>query len=267
MREIKNDIPQIFTIEKIKQETPQIKTFTFNYNLKAKPGQFIMLWIPGIDQIPLSISKQSKTNFELSVMKVGNGTKKLFTMKVGDKLGISGPYGKEFNIKEKSKIILVGGGCGSAPLRFLAEEAKKKKCKIEFITGANTSKDVLFKKALAGSCMITTDDGSEGHKGFTTDILEEKLSNKKNQYGKVYTCGPEIMMKKVVDICYKYKIPCEVSLERYMKCGFGVCGQCSVDPEGICICQEGPVFSGSQVRKIKEFGHYFRDKAGIKKYY
>ena len=67
-----------------------------------------------------------------------------------------------------------------------------------------------------------------------------------------------------VDICYKYKVSCEVSLERYMKCGFGICGQCCVDPEGICVCQDGPVFSGSRVRKIKEFGNYYRDKAGVR---
>ncbi len=263
----KQEKPTILKIKKIKQETSQIKTFIFDYDLGATPGQFIMLWIPRVDQIPISISRQNKNSFELSVMKVGNGTQKLFDMKVGDQLGISGPYGKGFNIKPKSKIILVGGGCGSAPLRFLAEEAKRKKCQITFITGASTSKDVLFKRALPGSCLISTDDGSEGHKGFTTDILEEKLSNKKNKFNKIYTCGPEIMMKKVVDICYKYKVSCEVSLERYMKCGFGLCGQCSVDPEGICICQEGPVFSGLRVRKIKEFGNYFRDKTGVKKYY
>ena len=118
---------------------------------------------------------------------------------------------------------------------------------------------------MPGSCLISTDDGSEGYKGYTTDILEEKLLKKNNKIDKVYSCGPEIMMKKVVDICYKYKVSCEVSLERYMKCGFGVCGQCSVDLEGICICQDGPVFSGTKVGKIKEFGKYHRDKAGIKK--
>ena len=261
----KQEKPTILEIKKIKSETPLIKTFSLDYDLRAVPGQFIMLWIPGVDQIPLSISKQNNKSFELSVMKIGEGTKKLFKMKVGDQLGISGPYGKGFSIKDKSKIVLVGGGCGSAPLRFLAESAKDKKCKIEFITGARTGKEVLFKKALPGSCLISTDDGSEGRKGFTTDILEEKLSRKNNKINKVYSCGPEIMMKKVVNICHKYKVPCEVSLERYMKCGFGICGQCSVDPEGTCICQDGPVFSGSRVRRIKEFGNYYRDKAGVKK--
>jgi dihydroorotate dehydrogenase electron transfer subunit len=256
--------PIILRIKKIKKETPLIKTFTFDYDLKSKPGQFIMLWIPRVDQIPLSISRQNKKSFEITVMMMGEGTKKLFALRSGDKIGISGPYGRGFSIKPKSKIILVGGGCGSAPLRFLAEEAERKKCSITFITGAKTKKEVLFKKVLPGSCLVSTNDGSEGHKGFTTDILEKKILEKGSKFNKIYTCGPEIMMKKIVDMCYKYRVPCEVSLERYMKCGFGLCGQCSVDPDGICICQEGPVFSGDRVRKITEFGNYFRDKAGVK---
>jgi dihydroorotate dehydrogenase electron transfer subunit len=255
--------PIILPIKKIKQETSSIKTYAFNYFLDAKPGQFVMLWIPRVDQMPISISRQTKNSFDLTVFKIGEGTKHLFNMKIGDKLGISGPYGKGFNIKPKSNIILIGGGCGSAPLRFLGEEAKNNKCKIQFITGAKTSKDVLFKNSLPGTC-ITTDDGSEGKKGYTTNILENRLKNKKNKINKVYTCGPEIMMKKVVEICYNHKVPCEVSLERYMKCGFGICGQCVVDPEGICICKAGPVFSGEKVRKISEFGKYHRDKAGVK---
>jgi dihydroorotate dehydrogenase electron transfer subunit len=253
--------PIIIKIKKIKQETSNTKTFIFDYQLNALPGQFVMLWIPRIDQKPISISRQTKNSFELTVFKIGAATEVLFKMKIGDKVGISGPYGNSFTIKPKSKVILVGGGCGSAPMRFLADEAKKAKCKITFITGAKSSKDVLFKKEFPGTCIVT-DDGSEGFKGFTTQKLEELL--KKEKYNCVYTCGPEIMMKKVVEMCEKYKTPCEISMERYMKCGFGICGQCAVDPLGICICQDGPVFSGSLAKKITEFGKYHRDKSGTK---
>jgi dihydroorotate dehydrogenase electron transfer subunit len=182
-------------------------------------------------------------------------------MNEGEKLGISGPYGKGFNIKANSKIILVGGGCGSAPMRFLADEALREKCEINFITGAKTINDVLFKNEFKETC-ITTDDGSGGLKGFTTEVLEKELNDKK--IDKVYTCGPEIMMKNVVEICNEKGVECEASLERYMKCGFGICGQCVVDPEGICICKAGPVFSGEKLRSISEFGKYHRNKAGIK---
>jgi dihydroorotate dehydrogenase electron transfer subunit len=253
--------PKILPIKAIRQETENIKTFTFDYELGAHPGQFVMLWIPRIDQIPISVSRQYNNSFDLTVHRIGRSTKLLFDIKKGDKVGISGPYGKGFNISSGSKIILVGGGCGSAPMRFLADEALRNNCEITFITGAKTINDVLFKNEFKETC-IATDDGSGGLKGFTTEILESEINNKK--IDKVYTCGPEIMMKKIVDICIEKGIECEASLERYMKCGFGICGQCSVDPEGICICKEGPVFSGEELKKISEFGHYHRDKAGLK---
>lgn len=255
--------PTIFPIKKVVQETPAIKTYTFEHQLKAKPGQFVMLWIPRVDQKPISVSRQTAGNFDLTVFKVGKATEALFKMKEGDKVGISGPYGRGFNFEPKTKIVLIGGGCGSAPLRMLGEEAEKAGCQVTFVTGAKTSKDVLFKDATPGTCITTTDDGSEGFKGFTTQKLEEILMADK-KIDKVYTCGPEIMMKGVVDVCDKYKVPCEISMERYMKCGFGICGQCAVDPLGICICQAGPVFSGEMAAKITEFGQYHRDKAGVR---
>lgn len=260
----KKEKPIILKIKKIKSEAFNTKTFVFDYQLKALPGQFLMLWIPGVDQKPISISRQTNNNFELTVSKIGKATTELFKMKVGDSIGISGPYGNSFSIKSKAKVILVGGGCGSAPLRFLADTAKKAKCNITFITGARSAKNVLFKKEFPGTCIVT-DDGSAGFKGFTTQKLEELL--KKEKYHKVYACGPEIMMKKVAEMCERYHVPCEISMERYMKCGFGVCGQCAVDPLGICICQDGPIFSGVEAKKITEFGKYHRDKSGLKKYF
>lgn len=259
----KSEKPIILPIKKINQETENTKTFVFDYTLNAKPGQFVMLWIPRVDQKPISVSRQTKTSFELTVFKIAKATQELFNMKVGDKVGISGPYGNNFEIKPKSNIILIGGGCGSAPMRFLADEAKKAKCTITFITGAKSGKDVLFKKEFSNTCVVT-DDGSEGFKGYTTQKLEELLKNKQNNYSKIYTCGPEIMMKRIVEICEKYKVPCEISMERYMKCGFGICGQCAVDQLGICICQDGPVFSYKLAKKITEFGKYHRDKSGQK---
>lgn len=255
--------PTVLPIKKVVQETPAIKTYTFEHQLGAEPGQFVMLWIPRVDQKPVSVSRQTSNDFDLTVFKIGKATEALFTMKEGDKVGISGPYGRGFEVEPKKNIVLVGGGCGSAPLRMLGEEAEKADCKVTFITGAQTSKDVLFKGALSDTC-ITTDDGSEGFKGFTTQKLEEILAEDKT-IDKVYSCGPEVMMKGVVDVCAKHKILCEISMERYMKCGFGICGQCAVDPLGICICKAGPVFSGEMAAKITEFGQYHRDKAGVKR--
>ena len=109
--------------------------------------------------------------------------------------------------------------------------------------------------------LLTTDDGSFGRKGFTTDVLEEFLS--KNKYKKiVYTCGPELMMKKVFEICNKYKVECEASLERYMACGFGICGKCMVNDKIVCV--DGPIFNSKQLSKLSEYGKFARLKSGRK---
>jgi dihydroorotate dehydrogenase electron transfer subunit len=110
--------------------------------------------------------------------------------------------------------------------------------------------------------IVSTDDGSFGIKGFTTDVLMDLL--KKEKFDCVYTCGPEVMMKKVFDICDDKGIKCQASLERYMKCGFGLCGTCCIDDK--LICKDGPVFDSNQLRKLSEFGVFNRDKSGSKVY-
>jgi dihydroorotate dehydrogenase electron transfer subunit len=108
--------------------------------------------------------------------------------------------------------------------------------------------------------LVSTDDGSAGSKGFVTELLKSVLQ--KNKVGKICTCGPEMMMKKVVEISDEFKTPCEISLERYMKCGLGVCGQCCADPLGIRMCTEGPVIKKETAKRISEFGKYRRDASG-----
>jgi dihydroorotate dehydrogenase electron transfer subunit len=143
---------------------------------------------------------------------------------------------------------------------------KFKKVKITAIVGAGTRDDLFFVNRMKKYCfkvIITTDDGSSGIKGFTTDALKKLL--KKEKFDCVYTCGPEIMMKKVFDICESHKMECQVSLERYMKCGFGLCGQCCIDDMRVCI--DGPVFNSKQLRKLTEFGVFERNKSGKKVYF
>ena len=256
--------PVMFRIEKIVDEAKDFKTFIFRHKLGAKPGQFVMAWIPGLDEKPLSVSFQDDSRFGVTVFKIGKFTEQLFKFKEGDMVGIRGPYGNGFTLK-KCRCILVGGGCGSAPLGFLADELKKLDCRIDFIIGAKCRDSLLFLDRMKHSKIktaVATDDGSFGFKGFTTQVLEDLLKKKKVDF--VYTCGPEIMMKFVVDICDKYSVPCEVSLERFMKCGVGVCGQCCMDHSGAIVCRDGPVFPGSAVKELKEFGNYKRAKSGKK---
>ena len=156
------------------------------------------------------------------------------------------------------EICVVSGGCGAAPVIFLAEEAKKKGLGVTAIVGARNKESLLFLDRFkkCGEVLVATDDGSEGHKGFVTEVLEKEIK----KFDQVYTCGPEIMMKGVLDICEKNKVPMQASLERYMKCGIGVCGSCMVD--GLRVCADGPVFDGKVISGLKDFGKIKREPSG-----
>ena len=108
--------------------------------------------------------------------------------------------------------------------------------------------------------ITTTDDGSFGLKGYTTDALNDVIKNNKIKI--VYTCGPEIMMEKIVEICDQNNIEVEASLERYMSCGFGICGKCTVNDKIICV--DGPIFNSKQLKEMPEFGKFARLKSGKK---
>ena len=147
----------------------------------------------------------------------------------------------------------------------LAKQALKQSIKSELIIGAKSKQLLLYidkeypKEVIRHYC---TDEGSYGFKGFTTEKLKEILNN--NNIDMVYTVGPEIMMKKVVEICDEFNVDCQLSLERYMKCGYGICGSCSVDPMGIRMCKEGPCIDKETAKIITEFGKYHRDRVGRK---
>ena len=261
--------PVMFKIDRIVTEALDIRSFWFRGSIGAKPGQFIMAWIPSVGQRPFGISYQEKGRFAVTVRKVGPFTDRLFAMEAGDSVGIQGPYGKPFSGKGKT-VALVGGGYGTAPLAFLADELLGQGKKVFLITGAVTEKYILFRerfKKKAGSrhleMLCSTDDGSFGRKGFCTDHLTDILE--KEKIDSVYCCGPEVMMIKVLEICEEKGIPAEFSLERYLKCGFGVCGSCCLDGTGWRVCKEGPVFTLEELKKVTEFGKWKRDGSGSKK--
>ncbi|MCP3682712.1 MAG: dihydroorotate dehydrogenase electron transfer subunit [bacterium] len=252
------EFPLMLRIEKIVDEAKDTKTFVFKHKLGAKPGQFVNVWIPGVDEKPFSISYQDKEKFAVTVMKIGPYTRKMFALKKGDSVGIRGPYGKGFSMKGKN-ILVVGGGCGCAPLAFLVDKLPGK---ITYVMGARDKESLMFVKRMSkkAKVVVATDDGSVGRKGYATDAAEEVLKSKKVDF--VYSCGPEIMMKKLLELCNDHHVTYEASLERYMKCGFGVCGQCCID--GIRVCKDGPVFDRKTLNSLQEFGKYKRDSTGKK---
>lgn len=265
------DIRRIVRIEKTVSETPTVKTLIFKDDLSyaAKPGQFLMIWIPRIEEIPMSVMINSKEGYAaVTIRKSGIGSTALFERKKGDLIGLRGPYGNEFVLgNDSKKILLIGGGTGLVPLLRLASYASKMRLNITLVLGARTKKEVFFEKIAknlleygSSSVKICTDDGSYGLKGTTVNIMSNLVRN--NSFDCVYTCGPELMMKGVVDLANKNSMPVQASLERYMKCGIGICGSCCIDSS--LVCQDGTVFNGEQLSRILDFGISYRDKDGQK---
>ncbi len=266
-----NGAPVMAQITEIKQETPNVRTFTFQHTLNSNPGQFIMLWVPGVDQKPFSIGNDSGDTFQLTIFELGGATQEVFKKKVGDRLGITGPFGTAYSYTPGDRVVTVGGGYGAAPLGYLAEQAIADGCTVDFITGARSAEHVLFEqraREAGATTHISTDDGSAGTKGYVTDnllpLLEKLASDGALDHVSVHACGPEVMQKAVAKICLDFGVKSEVSLERYMKCGFGVCGNCCIDDDGRTTCQQGPVVPGELALDLAEFGNYHRDKMGIR---
>jgi len=253
--------PKVTKILEVKKENSDVKTFLFEYLENTIPGQFFMIWIPGVDEIPMSVSYINKNIKGITFKRVGDATKALFELKQGDKIGVRGPYGNGFKIMGK-RILFVAGGTGIATIAPAAEEAINKNISSTVILGVKNKKELFFEdriKKCASEVYISTDDGSEGYKGFATDFAKEIIAE--NNFDSVLTCGPEIMMKKLFEICQN--IPFQASLERYMKCGIGICGQCTIG-KGLRVCNEGPVFDEKLLKNIEDFGVYKRDETGRK---
>ncbi len=236
-------------ITKVVEETPTIRTFFFDTSFELIPGQFVMVWVRGVDEIPMALSYENA----ITVQKVGFATSALFELGECDSVGIRGPFGKGFDI-EKGHLLLVSGGVGAAPLAPLAEKAGAAGARITTLLGAKTKEEQLFRERFeaVGNVRVATDDGSEGKHGYVTQLLDDE-----KKFDQIYCCGPEIMMKKVLDNVTPKKA--QFSLHRYIKCGLGICGACCVD--GLRICKDGPVFSGDVLKKT-EFGVYRRNECG-----
>jgi len=251
-----HEIPSVpVVITDIIEESPSIRTFVFSRRFPAEPGHFCMVWVPGTDEIPMAFSAQNA----ITVQKVGVATEALFALSRGDEIGIKGPLGNGFS--PEGRTLAVAGGVGAAPLRLLATSGAAD----DFILGARTADELLFPEELS-SCtnlQCATDDGTQGHHGFVTDLLR---AAEPASYDAICVCGPEVMMKAVLAILIEAGCPekGQFSLHRYMKCGVGICGSCCIDPSGLRVCRDGPVFTGDLLVN-SEFGSYARDATGRRK--
>ena len=217
---------------------------------EIKPGQFVEVKVEGSASTflrrPISINYVDKENSEiwLLVQLVGNGTRAMARLNEGDSLNVLFPLGNGFTAPKKGeKVLLVGGGVGVAPLLEYGKALKEVGAKPVFLLGARTKTDLmqldLFGKY--GDVYITTEDGSEGEKGFVTQ--HSVLT--KESFDRISTCGPKPMMVAIAKFAKANSISCEVSLENMMACGLGAC-LCCVEKTvkgNVCVCKEGPVFN------------------------
>jgi dihydroorotate dehydrogenase electron transfer subunit len=215
-----------------------------------QPGQFAEILIDNSRKVflrrPFSFYNANKDTRTISffVKVVGEGTRLLGEMKKGDKLNVLYPLGNSFKVNSGKRTLIVAGGTGIAPFLMLGKQLKTAKKEVTFLFGARNSEEIVLLDQFTplGKVEVTTEDGSMGTTGMVTHHAIFRQG--KLHFDEIYTCGPDAMMKAVARIAAAEGIPCQVSLENTMACGFGAC-LCCITPSvrgNICVCTEGPVF-------------------------
>lgn len=216
---------------------------------EIKPGQFFMLkaWSGELTLMrPISVFKADEATISFMYRKVGQGTERLTHLRKGSTLQIMGALGNGFPIEKiKGKVALVGGGIGIPPLYETARALRNHGAKqVDAYLGF---KEELFAveefAEVCNNLFIANEQGKEGYRGFVTDLLHTE------QYDYVLTCGPEVMMMKVLKMCREKQVPCYLSMERHMGCGIGACLVCSCKTKNGMkrACKDGPVFAGEEL--------------------
>ncbi len=243
------DLFQTFTVAENRKENYRVRTLVLDAPLPAaQPGQFIMTWLPGIGEKPFSVAEADPLT--LTIAAVGPVSGALCRLPIGARLWARGPFGQGFKM-EGEKLLLVGGGYGAAPLRFLAQEGLRVGAKVCVCLGAKTADDLLLAEAfhsLGCTVWTATEDGSAGMKGLVTGAVEAALRDFRADG--LYACGPKPMLLALVELCRKHELPGQFSWEALLRCGLGLCGNCELDeetckaagiPVGWLTCKDGPV--------------------------
>lgn len=237
-----HDLYTLFILTPVDKELPEIL-----------PGQFVQIAIDNSKTTflrrPISVNfvDKEKNHLWLLVRKVGDGTAALMEKSKGDIVNLILPLGNSFNVPSlESRVLLVGGGVGVAPMLYWGARLKDAGMKPEFLLGARSAKDILELREFEsiGKVHISTEDGSLGEAGLVT--TNSALSQK---WDIIYCCGPAPMMKAVAKVAAQIGASCEVSLENMMACGLGAC-LCCVEKTvkgNVCVCTEGPIFNTDQL--------------------
>ena len=212
------------------------------------PGQFATIRIgSGTDPLlrrPFSIFDFNDGILEIIFQLVGKGTT-LLSEYNNSGIDILAPLGRGFTLTQNKRVLLVGGGAGNAPLHYLSRILKTQGCQVTQVYGSRTKSVIYCRDRFCSSCdeiIFTTDDGSEGEKGFVTNSVSRLLSE--NDFDMIYVCGPTPMVKGLAPVIQKSGVSCEISLENYFGCGTGLCYGCTIRTKlgNRRVCNDGPVF-------------------------
>jgi NAD(P)H-flavin reductase len=269
-------MPEPFLVRQILKETPDTFTFTLEQETNGRaeaqgsflPGQFSMLWVYGVGELPISISGDPTSPNQLiyTVRSVGKATQALVSQEVGDAIGVRGPFGNGWPLEAArgQDVIVVAGGIGLAPLRpviYQVLQSRDEYRRLVVLYGARSPRDLLFRQELAAwarqrdtQVLVTVDYGGlswRGHVGVVTTLF--KYARLEPRHCIAMVCGPEIMMRFVTRELEMQGIRRDaiyLSMERNMKCGIGLCGHCQYGRH--FICKDGPIFCYEQIRSMLE---------------
>ncbi len=249
---------QVVPLLEVVKESHHTTTYRFRADFGGVAGQFVMVWIPRHDELPMALSYLGPVK-GITVHAYGESTKALAEFHPGDRIGVRGPYGNTFR-PEGQKVLAVAGGTGMASIIAAIEAFAQQGAEMTTAVGARTAEELLFvdRASASGEVHVSTDDGTRGFHGFVPALAARLLD--KHRFDQILTCGPERMMKLVVDDARIRGIKAQASLERYMKCGVGICDACAFDDRLICV--DGPVFTDAQLSGSRDFGAFRRTKDG-----
>jgi len=225
-------------VEEIVRHTKNIATLIFERSIRSYPGQFVMLNVFGYEEIPLSLSSEKS----VTVKAVGETTSAIVNFEGGEIVGVRGPFGRHFSYSKRA--VIIAGGIGIAPLRYLYHWLRKRKSDVLVFYGAKSFDELIFLDEFE-EVYVSTDDGSFGFKGNVVQLLRDL---KFDEFERIYCCGPEVMLRELHRLFRERGVlsRVEFSVERYMRCGIGVCGSCVLE-NSLRVCREGPVFRGDEL--------------------
>lgn len=263
--------PCLGKVESVAEETPTVKTFALAMEepLPFRAGQFVQLTLPGVGEAPFtpSSSPLAPERLELTVIRTGTVTNRLHQVEAGDMLGVRGPFGKGYPIDQHrgKDILVVGGGCGLAPLRsliYVLMDSASEYGKIAIRYGAREPDELVYRSSYDAwaerapnmSMEVTVDAGGPGWNGkvgVVTTLLDDLDLDLGNAV--VFSCGPEVMLRfvtlKLLEVGFRAD-QIYLSMNRRMSCGMGKCGRCNIGP--YYLCKDGPDMNFALLQQYKD---------------